>query len=390
MSLNTLLFGESKTRGLNSRVKTGWLLFTAVLVLILAIFSQPVRSQFDDSAVPVTVDFFDNTGENAVPVIVDGAYSSPYEQDMDAMGFETGSLYRQFLDRSTNRFSAIVSTVQKQRGNYLVASIASTLIAPVSSYAPGQPAAKVTFGLTGVSVPVSLHVVGAQNTRNGPFVYRLDIDGDGNPDIDATRYGILAKAGFSSLTPGGKTYFLVEVAVPMEGKYAFVSGRMASYFYTATGQILSISDGDVETSIALPGESLKTVIDASYVPIFIGIDVSNAIDLQKNGEVPVKIRGLAGLDLQTLDISSVRLRDASVATNFLTATGELGTYYTQGAPALRSTIRETGAGQKELTVWFSTEDMRTLGGFSETSLSAVLVCKTTGGKNLAGTTQVRF
>jgi hypothetical protein len=369
----------------------GWVVVTVVLCLILAFFSRPVRSDLDDSAVPVTVDFIDNTADSAVPIIVDGAFSSPMEEDMDAMGYNSGSLYRQFLDRSTNRFSAVVSRVQKARGNYLVASIASTRIAAGSTYAPGQEAAVVAFTLSadGVPLPVTLHVVGARNTRNGPFEYLLDTNGDGSPDIDASRYGILARAGFSSLTPGGAPYFLVEMAVPMAGKYAFRSGRMLSTFYTVEGVALSISDGEVTTGVTLVN-GVGTVISASYVPIFIAIDVSTAIDLQKQGEVPVKIKALPGLNLQNIDIGSIRLRDAAVRTNFVGPNGGPGTFYTSGATVVKSNLRDTGNGQLDLTVWFTTADMKALGGFTSSSPSAVLVAKTTDGKNLSGTVAVRF
>jgi hypothetical protein len=310
------------------------------------------------------------------------------------MGFLSGSLYRQFLDRSTNRFSAVVSSVEKARGKYLVATIASTRIPVGSAYAPGQEAAVVSFNLTfnGVPLPkpVTLHVIGAQNTRNGPFVYLVDINGDGSPDSEAGRYGILAKAGFSSPTPGGQPYFVLEMAVPVAGKYAFLSGRMTAVFYTATGAALSISDGEVTVGKSLSNGAIGTRIDASFVPVFIGVEVSNAIDLQKQGEVPVKIKGLAGLDLRTIDIGTIRLRDASVPTDF----GGLeanGSYYTTGAVPIRSNIRVTGNNQYDLTVWFSTADMKERGGFNTSSLSAVLVAKTkTPVRNLAGTAPVRF
>ncbi|MES2459970.1 MAG: hypothetical protein V4671_05245, partial [Armatimonadota bacterium] len=186
MSLNKLLFGGSETSVRDPRVKSVLLFLTAILCLILAFMSVPVRSELDDSAVPVTVDFFDNTEESAVPVIVDGAFSSPAEEDIEAMGFTTGSLYRQFLDRSTNRFSALVSTVQKARGNYLVATIASTRIPVGSSYAAGQKVAVVDFSMTvnGVARPVALHVVGGRSARSGPFEYALDTNGDGSSDTD--------------------------------------------------------------------------------------------------------------------------------------------------------------------------------------------------------------
>jgi hypothetical protein len=396
MSSNKLLFGGSKTPAINIKVKSIWLVFTAVLCLIFALFSLQARSQFDDSAVPVTVDFLDNTEESAVPVIVDGSFSSPFEQDLDAMGFLSGSLYRQFLDRSTNRFSAVVSPVAKARGQYLVATIASTRIPTGSVYAPGQEAAVVSFNMTfnGVPLPkpVTLHVVGAQNTRNGPFLYLVDINGDGTPDSDAGRYGILAKAGYSSLTAGGQPYFVLEMAVPVAGKYAFQSGRMTAVFYTETNVKLSISDGEVTTSKVLSNGAIGTRIDASFVPVFIGVEVSNAIDLQKQGEVPVKIKGLAGLDLRTLDIATIRLRDASVPTDFRAGGMDAnGSYYTTGAVPIRSNIRDTGNNQYDLTVWFSTSDMKLYGGFNIDSLSAVLVAKTkTPVRNLAGTAPVRF
>jgi hypothetical protein len=395
MSLNKLLFGGMKTPVTDIRVRSLWIVFTAVLCLILGLFSLQARSEFDDSAVPVTVDFLDNSYDSAVPVIVDGSFSSSFEQDMDAMGFLSGSLYRQFLDRSTNRFSAVVSPVAKARGQYLVATIASTRVAAGSVYAPGQEAAVVSFNLTfnGVPLPkpVALHVVGAQNTRNGPFVYLVDINGDGKPDNDAGRYGILAQAGFSSLTSGGQPYFVLEMAVPVAGKYAFLSGRMTAEFYTETGAKLSISDGEVTTSTNIGNGATGTRINASFVPVFISVEVSNAIDLQKQGEVPVKIKGLAGLDLRTIDISSVRLRDASVPTDFRAGSlGTDGSYYTTGAKATRSNVRVTGNNQYDLTVWFTTADMKQFGGFNSSSLSAVLVTKTTTGRNLAGTAPVRF
>ncbi|MES2461624.1 MAG: hypothetical protein V4671_13655, partial [Armatimonadota bacterium] len=215
-------------------------------------------------------------------------------------------------------------------------------------------------------------------------------NGDGSSDTDISRYGVLAKAGFSAIAPGGTPYFVLEMAVPVAGKYTFLSGRMTAHFYTETGTELSISDGEVTTAVVLTGGKVGTVISAAYVPVKIGIDVSTAIDLQKQGEVPVKIQALPGLDLRTLDISSIRLRDAKVKTTFVGSTPELPNFYVAGAKATRTNIRETGGAQSDLTVWFTTDDMKNLGGFTPATLSAALVAKTTDGKNLSGTTLVRL
>ena len=309
------------------------------------------------------------------PIEVDGTTTPGEYSSSQPTGFISGSLYQTKGGdpKATSIYTAVNGFVVGDRNAKQIGKVESKDVTSVG--VAGSKFADITLPVTFNNAPTwaLLQVtIGA----NGAFLYSATIDDDGvidsNPltaDVAGTSYapsrlGMNLAASIASTAFAQQPHAVVEFAISSKARATFRSGQVVANFFKANGDLVQVVDAYVEVDA---GANTNTNTD--HLPLLAEIDMASAIDLQKQGNVPVTVETTDFFDAQTINLLSVKLYPSEAA----------AAAYPDGgaAPANAEEVLKPN-GQRDLRLFFTTQALTAAGFASGSTTDVVLVAKTSG------------